>query len=188
MDSVPKTKHSFREQLSYSHSMANAPWWEEVYRRAFGTIASMTDIREDGWCQRSGVDRIVILESGKIIKVDEKVAKSIYPTFPIEQWSSLEDRRDGWVKKPMDTDFIAYAEAPTGMVWMWPVLALQRAWREYGRQWVSRYGHKKVPNYNYTTIIVPVPKMELMSAIRDALVVHYEPMGSYVYSAKAQEA
>jgi hypothetical protein len=179
VDNAPKKLHSFTEQLTYSHSMSAAPWWEAVYRKAFGQLASMADIREDGWSQRSGVDRIVVLKSGKIIKIDEKVARSVYPTLPLERWSSIEDRTPGWVQKPIDADFIAYAEAPTGEVYLLPVQLLQRAWRTIGKtKWVKLYPSLHVKNIGYTTIIVPVPKSEVFRAIQDAILVQHDPIGA----------
>jgi hypothetical protein len=65
------TIHDFQERLDFSHAYADAPWWRDVYRAAFPGFATWVSVREDGWAQRGGIDRVITLKSGRTITVDE---------------------------------------------------------------------------------------------------------------------
>src|SRR3954469_7630494 len=93
--------HDFFEQLEFSHECADAPFWEVVYRRAFPNLAALVNVRKDGWAQRGGIDRQLILSSGRAIAVDEKVRKRSWPDFALERWSDRDRRVPGWVQKPL---------------------------------------------------------------------------------------
>lgn len=71
--------HDFNDQLAYSHSQADRSYWQEVYRQAFPDMRRTLDLRHDGWHQRAGRDRMVILSSGRTIFIDEKVRSKSYP-------------------------------------------------------------------------------------------------------------
>lgn len=56
----------------------------------------------------------------------------------------------------------------------WPpisVPALQRAWRQHGRQWAGLYGVRRAVNPGSTSVSVPVPRGVLMQAIVEAMFV-----------------
>jgi len=78
------------------------------------------------------------------------------------------------VQKPLACDFIAYAYAPSGVCYLLPVVPLQRAWRQHGRQWIKEYGQRRAQNPGYVSVGVPVPRAVLMWAIVDAMVVQAE--------------
>lgn len=61
------TIHTFAKSLARSHIYADAPWWEETYREFFPGFASMVCVRDDGWAQRGGIDRVITLRSGRTI-------------------------------------------------------------------------------------------------------------------------
>jgi hypothetical protein len=65
-----------------------------MYRKAFPKLASAVAIREDGWAQRAGVDRVLTLECGRVYSVDEKVRTSDWPDILLEQWS---DKLAAWL-------------------------------------------------------------------------------------------
>ena len=142
-----------------------------MYRRAFPKLASAVVVREDGWAQRGGVDRVLTLECGRTYTVDEKVRTEDWPDILLERWSDEERRVPGWVQKPLACDFIAYAFAPSGVCYLLPVAPLQRAWRTNGRQWIELYGIRRARNVGYVSASVPVPKAVLMQAIADAMIV-----------------
>ncbi len=79
--------HNFNSDLEYSHSQSDAPWWEEVYRQAFPNFAGMVCVRNDGWAQRGGIDRVITLTSGKTLTIDEKVRREVWPDILLERWS-----------------------------------------------------------------------------------------------------
>ena len=122
--------HDFQERLAYSHAQEEAAWWEDVYRAAFPSLAAMVSVRADGWAQRAGIDRILTLNNGKVIKIDEKVRSRDFPDFALERWSNEANKKPGWTQKPLDCDFIAYAFVATGMCYLLPILLLQKASRE----------------------------------------------------------
>lgn len=165
--------HSFNECLARSHSYSEAPWWEQIYRSAFGGFASMTNVRADGWAQRGGIDRVVVLKSGKTLTIDEKVREKDYGDILLERWSDKERRVPGWVQKELACDFIAYAIAPIQTCWLLPFQPLRRAWRTNGKAWIDLYGTIIAHNRSYKTESVPVPIPVLMDAIQGAFIFHW---------------
>jgi len=143
----------------------------DTYRRAFPRLRSAVAVREDGWAQRGGVDRVLTLACGRTYTVDEKVRAEEWPDILVEQWSDEARRKPGWIQKPLACDFNAYGYAPSGVVYLLPVVPLQRAWRRHGRDWIKRYGQRRALNPSYVSVSVPVPIAVLMSAIVDAMVI-----------------
>lgn len=162
--------HEFASSLAFADRYRDAGWWAPVYARAFPSLASAVAIKEDGWAQRGGIDRLITLASGKTITVDEKIRARDWPDILLEVWSDEERRVPGWVQKPLACDFIAYAYAPSGVCYLLPVPALQRAWQAHGERWSRRYGLIRSRNARYVSASVPVPRDELMRAIVEALV------------------
>jgi len=163
--------HRFSESLALSNAFADAEWWIPIYRQAFPKLMTAVSIREDGWAQRGGIDRVLTLQCGRTYTVDEKVRTENWPDILLEQWSDEERRIPGWIQKPLACDFIAYAYAPTETCYLLPVAPLQRAWRQRGREWLVAYGTRRARNPGYTSVGVPVPRDVLMLAIVDAMMV-----------------
>jgi len=168
---VPTKAHDFATSLALSNSYADAPWWLDIYRRAFPSLVSAVSVRDDGWAQRGGIDRVLTLACGRTYSVDEKVRTNDWPDILLEQWSDEGRRSPGWVQKPLACDFIAYAFAPSRKCYLLPVVPLQRAWRQRGRHWVEQFGQRRARNPGYVSASVPVPIDVLMPAMMDAMVV-----------------
>lgn len=166
----PRT-HDFAESLALSNRYADAPWWLDIYRRAFPTLVSAVSVRDDGWAQRGGIDRVLTLACGRTYTVDEKIRTNEWPDILLEQWSDEGRRIDGWVQKPLACDFIAYAFAPIRRCYLLPVAPLQRAWRLHGEVWVRSYGHRRARNPGYVSASVPVPIRVLLREIMRAMIV-----------------
>ena len=164
-------RHRFHDSLALSNSFTDAPWWIDMYRRAFPKLASAVPVRNDGWAQRGGIDRVLTLECGRTYTVDEKVRMEDWPDILLERWSDEARRIPGWVQKPLACDFIAYAFAPSGICYLLPVAPLQRAWRQHGKEWIRRYGTRRAPNVGYVSASVPVPTDVLMQAIARAMII-----------------
>ena len=162
--------HDFRTSLALSETFSDAPWWMDLYRRAFPTLVSAVSVRNDGWAQRGGIDRVITLACGRVYTVDEKVRTSDWPDILLEQWSDEGRRSPGWIQKPLACDFIAYAFAPSRRCYLLPVALLQRAWRIEGREWVEVYGQRRARNPNYVSTSVPVPIGVLMRAMMTAMI------------------
>lgn len=163
--------HNFRESLALSEQYADAPWWEAVYRKAFPSFASTMLIRGDGWAQRGGIDRVVILASGKRYDIDQKVRERDWPDFCLEYYSDKERKTLGWVAKDLACDFIAYAFIPSQRCYLLPFAALRRAWHDHGSDWMRRYGKIEARNHGWTTESVPVPIPVVLRAMQDAMLV-----------------
>lgn len=170
-----RPEHHFRTSLAISDSYRGAGWWIPVYQRAFPRLESAVAVKDDGWAQRGGIDRLVTLSCGRTFSIDEKVRLHEWPDILLEQWSDEARRIPGWVQKPLACDFIAYAFAPTGVCYLLPVPALQRAWRMFGRDWIKHYGKRRAYNPGYVSVSVPVPKTELIWAIAQAMIVDPKP-------------
>lgn len=166
--------HDFAESLERSHSYANAPWWYEVYRLAFPNLQSAVNVREDGWAQRGGIDRVLTLASGKTISVDEKVREEDWPDFCLEYWSDEARKVRGWIAKDLACDFIAYAFVPSAKCYLLPFLTLRQAWRQNGQTWVRQYKRIEAKNPRYVTVSVAVPIHVVMQALSDAMLVKWD--------------
>lgn len=168
-------RHDFAASLALSRSFSDAPWWPELYNRAFPTLVSAVSVHDDGWAQRGGIDRVLTLACGRVYTVDEKVRTHDWPDILLEQWSDEERRSPGWVQKPLACDFIAYAFAPSRRCYLLPVNLLQRAWRLHGRTWLNCHGQRRAQNRGYVSTSVPVPIADLMQGMIDAMLVGLEP-------------
>lgn len=163
--------HDFQTSLAYSHEQEDAPWWREVYTQAFPTLQAMTSVRNDGWAQRGGIDRLLTLSDGTVLKVDEKVRRQDWPDIALERWSDFDRRVPGWVKKPLTCDYIAYALVPSQTCYLLPFQLLRRAWDTHEDEWMAK-GHRiEAQNRRYTTVSYGVPTRVVLDAIRDCLVV-----------------
>ena len=161
--------HDFQECLARSHAASDDPVWERIYRQAFPDFSAMVDHRGDGYWQRQGVDRSVTLNSSKQILVDEKMRERAYDDILLEYESNNVTGSPGWVRKPLQADYIAYYIKPAHIVYMLPVIQLQGAWTKHGAAWLKKHGTKEAVNDGYKTLNCPVPVKVLFSAIGQAL-------------------
>lgn len=174
------TVHNFHESLEKSHAQENAPFWREVYSRAFPGLASLVSVRKDGWAQRGGIDRVITLASGRVVTVDEKVRSKSYGDIILERWSSRERKVPGWVQKDLACDYIAYAFIPDARCYLLPFLSLRAAWLKNGREWIdwaksNEGGYRIVlaKNEGYTTESIAIPIPDLLSALQQAQIVEW---------------
>lgn len=171
--------HSFWSALAKSHLDANAPFWVEVYRRAFPNLAGCHATEAGGWAQKAGIDRVLVLKSGKTVTVEEKLRDRDWPDFCLEYWSDRDTRQVGWVCQDMGCDFVAYAFVPSRTCHFLPFVPLREAWRQHGRDWVARYPRVEAETHRYSggtyrsvSVAVPIPIVK--SAIADAMTVTWE--------------
>lgn len=173
--------HDFQESLKRSHEAEDLQIWEEVYRRAFPAYTGMVSYRRDGFWQREGIDRGVLLSNTKQLFVDEKVrgrnkkTKKVYDDILLEYISCDSTGAPGWVCKPLRADYIAYLIAPLGICHLLPVIQLQNAWGKYGEKWKDEYFLIKAPNNGYNTLSVGVPPDVLYPAIGRELRIRFDP-------------
>lgn len=171
------TVHNFSRSLALSASYADAPWWRVVYDAFFPGYAAMVNVRDDGPQQRAGIDRVITLETGRVVRVDEKVRAEDWPDFLLEVWSDFQNRKPGWIAKDLECDFIAYAFIPSRRCYLLPFLTLRVAWKRHGREWSDRaqlgapgYRVVRADNGRYTTVSIAVPIADLLDALSGAQV------------------
>lgn len=174
------TIHAFGRSLALSQEHESAPWWEPVYRQAFPGFACMVSVREDGWAQRGGIDRVITLKSGRTVTVDEKVRAKSYGDILLERWSSRERKTPGWAQKDLACDYIAYAFVPDRRCYLIPALSLRAAWLANGRSWIAKAeantdGFRTVlaRNESYTTESIAVPIVTFVDALQAAQIVDW---------------
>jgi len=174
--------HDFEDSLQRSHEAHDLPIWEEMYRQTFPDMIAMHDHREDGYWQRAGIDRSIILKSSKQILVDEKVrgrnrkTGRIYRDIAIEYVSNNRTDAPGWAEKELAADYIAYAIAPLGLGYLLPVLQFQAAWRRHKEEWLKRFPNKIAANNGYDTLFCPVPVKVLFPAIGEVFRPTFTPV------------
>jgi len=170
--------HNFKESLSRSHSYSEEDWWEVVYRKAFHNFECMMNVRQHGWAQIGGIDRVITLRSGKTITVDEKVREKDWDDILLERWSDRERGVPGWIQKDLACDYIAYAFAPSKTCYLFPFQQLRKAWLDNGREWVNKYKTIEAVNDSgggrtYITESIAIPKDILMPAISESMLIKW---------------
>lgn len=172
------TVHNFARSLKMSKSYGDAPWWGQVYRQAFPTMQAMVDVRSDGWAQRGGIDRQIVLADGTVIKIDEKVRSKDYPDFFLEAWSDRDRQVKGWAAKDLTCDFIAYAFVPSRTCYLLPFQLLRRAIDKHHGRWWREYLREPVENEqggrSWVTVGVAVPIDEVLCAITECMVIRWQ--------------
>lgn len=180
------TIHDFKESLAASHEAEDMPLWKEVYLKAFPNMVAMPNHRVDGYHQRQGIDRSIILDNGKQLWIDEKVrfrnkkTGQVYKDIALEYLSDKTRNTPGWVCKPLLCDYIAYAIAPLGKCYLLPVLQLQQAWRDNEDVWLGKYFTAEAKNgkdgvVEWITLSCCVPVNILFKAIGSCLRIDFQP-------------
>lgn len=180
------TVHEFTTDLAYSHAQEDSPWWDKVYRSAFGaSLKSHTRHTADGWHQRAGIDRLLILQDSTVIRVDEKVRRKSYPDILLETESKYYgegDRRNvqGWAIKHSASDYIAYAFEPTQVCYLLPFQLLRSTLRNNYSEWwdnADRRAHgfrwAMAKNPTYVTRSIAVPTELLMKSMSKSMCVRW---------------
>lgn len=173
--------NDFKADLEFSHLFEKNPIWDEIYKKSFPTMIEKISYKADGFWQREGIDRGIVLSSTKQVFIDEKVRGRnkktglVYDDIALEYLSSKEQSKPGWVCKPLRADYIAYLIAPLGRCYMLPVIQLQAAWQKYGEQWINKYPKIPASNIGYTTMSVGVPTNILFKALGEELRINFNP-------------
>ena len=174
--------HDFKDCLQFSHEFEDNPIWLKVYKKAFPSMISIISYRADGFWQRDGIDRGIILSTTKQIFIDEKVrgrnkkTGKVYTDIALEYVSNDRTNSPGWIIKPLRADYIAYLIAPIGRCFLLPVIQLQNAWFDKGEQWKIDYPNViRAPNAGYNTLSCGVPVIEVYKSIREQLIISFEP-------------
>lgn len=166
--------HDFNERLQFSQDHRNELFWEQIYRKAFPDMEWCKACLEDGQGQRMGIDRIIYLKSGKQLSIDEKLREAVYQDIFLEFLSNDQTGALGWIEKPLNIDYLAYAFLPNKHCYLFDWLMLRRAWQQYKTEWMAHYGSKPAKNKGYITLGCPVPITILLKAVSNARIIQID--------------
>ncbi|MGL6196674.1 MAG: hypothetical protein ACRC2T_17820 [Thermoguttaceae bacterium] len=166
--------HDFHKSLARSETIADEAWWEDVYRTAFPYFTSMERVIGDCPEQHNGIDRIIHLQNGGTVMVDEKVRHTDYDDVLIETYSSLERKTLGWACKPLHCDYIAYAFLPSRRCYLFPFQQLQKALQTNWRAWYRGCKRVQAKNNCYTTESLAVPIDVLQKAMTESALIRWD--------------
>jgi len=173
--------HDFTADLERSHAITGAPFWEDLYRRFFPDLQGIHAHNEDGQGQRAGIDRTLVLSSGKTLWIDEKVRFQNYPDIALEEWTDFDRGIPGWIQKRLLCDYILYTILPAGRAYLLPVLQTQEAWRRHGDEWkatrepITALNRDRKTGRTWESISWGIQPEELFPAIGACLRAHFEP-------------
>lgn len=163
--------NEFATDLAYSEAMSSDEFWEAIYRKAFPDMVGQLPVTGDNQAQRLGIDRLIVLASGRVLRVDEKKRRMVRNDILLEVVSVDTKNAPGWIEKDLAIDYLAYAFMPTKTCYLFPWDFLRSAWLRHGRDWRAAYGTVAAQNPGYRTISVPVPIKDLRRAVANAGVV-----------------
>lgn len=170
--------HDFKERLKFSEEASHEGFWRAVYSKAFPTMISMQMCQGACQGQQLGIDRIIQLQSGKTLRVDEKKRESEYADILLEYLSVDTTGAPGWIEKPLLIDYLAYAFMPTQRCYIFPWELLRRAWLHFKPNWhswakqrISGFQYVIADNGSYKTHSIAVPHAVLTKAIKDSMVI-----------------
>jgi len=163
--------HDFDERLRYSEAASEEPFWDAVYHKAFPTLVNHMLCSGDTQSQRLGIDRLIVLSSGKVLAIDEKKRSRDYPDILLEYLSNDTTGAPGWIEKDLQIDYLAYAFMPSQRVYLYPWEMLKRAWRNFRDEWLDLYKIPPARNKGYRTHSVAVPISILHSAVNRAMII-----------------
>lgn len=162
--------HDFKERLEYSLKSSEESFWKAIYQKAFPEIVRC-EICTDMTAQQLGVDRLIYLINGNVIRIDEKKREKDYPDILLEYISVDNANKPGWMEKDLAIDYLAYAFMPSQRVYLLPWLLLRRAWISFGEQWKKKYPIISAQNNTYKTYSVAVPIKVILTTIAQASII-----------------
>jgi hypothetical protein len=96
--------HDFKERLEFSESASGEPFWDAIYRKAFPGMVSHMPCPGDTQSQRLGIDRLILLSSGRVLAIDEKKREQDYNDILLEYLSNDSTGAPGWIEKELQID------------------------------------------------------------------------------------
>jgi len=170
--------HDFAEDLGWSQAASHEPFWQAVYTKAFPDMIGNMLAEGDTEAQRLGIDRWVHLSTGKVLAIDEKKRSGDWPDVALEYHHEGKPGMLGWIEKPLQVDFIAYAYMPSKTCLLLPWLLLRRTWLAHRAEWkdmakreVGGFKLIKAPNREYTTHSIGVPRGYLLDRLRASQII-----------------
>lgn len=169
--------HAFEERLAYSQMESDESFWMAVYQKAFPSLVGSIANTKDNEAQRKGIDRVLLLGNGTILKIDEKKRPRDYPDILLEYISNDRTGAVGWIEKDLAIDLLAYAFMPSKKVYFLDWQALRRAWHNHREDWLSNCKRIPAENAGYTTWSVAIPIKTLFIAMYSASIIDLGQVG-----------
>jgi hypothetical protein len=167
----PGVVHDFKEQLLYSEVSSDEIFWDAIYRKAFPGMVNQMLCSGNTHSRRMGIDRLIMLASGKVLAIDEKKRKEEYNDILLEYVSVDTTNTPGWIEKDLAIDYLAYAFMKSQRVYLFDWLMLRRAWGHFKSEWMNRYPKITAQNNGYKTLSVAIPIGILRNSVSQAMVI-----------------
>lgn len=167
----PTIIHDFNKQLQFSEAASDEPFWDAIYRKAFPGLVNHMLCSGDVRSQRLGIDRSILLSSGKTLYIDEKKRREDWPDILLEYISVDTTGAPGWIEKELQIDYLAYAFMQSKRVYLYDWLMLRRAWLHYRDDWKREHKVISAQNNGYKTLSLAVPIAVVNSAVSAARII-----------------
>jgi len=163
--------HDFRTQLAFSEAASDESFWNAIYKKAFPNMVNQMLCAGNTHSQRMGIDRLILLSSGRVLSIDEKKRRGEWSDILLEYVSVDTTGAPGWIEKDLSIDYLAYAFMQSQRVYLFDWLALRRAWMHYKELWKREYQTIQAQNNGYKTLSVAVPIEVVRKAASVAMIV-----------------
>ena len=160
--------HNFRESLDWSNSAEVEEYWQKIYSKLFPTMASMQVTEGKNQCQRLGIDRVIVLKSGKVIRIEEKIRRKNHDDIALE-FESGHGNNKGWANKKLLADYFVYGMPDKAYVF--PYENFRLVWNKRKYAWKKKYKIITVRNVGWTTKCLCVPFDVFLAEIMKTMVV-----------------
>ena len=164
-------KNDFKQDLTFSIKASDESFWTAIYHKAFPNMVSHMVCDGDTQSQRMGIDRVILLSNGRILKVDEKKRRKEYNDILLEYISVDKTGAPGWMEKDLSIDYLAYAFMQSKTVYLFDWCLLKRVWNHKKDYWIKNNSIPPAVNNGYNTLNVAVPIKELMSLVSTASII-----------------
>ena len=169
--STPIHVHHFERDLDWSTSPEQDRAWLAAYRRAWGSIDHIEQVR-DRERQRRGIDREVYFGQAAHVSVEEKTIYGYPPCVPLEVYKQF--RQPSWSHPDgvPQADWLAIRRATTGRTYLYSTQAWRRALERNLASWMRRYAVREVTSASsghgrtWTVTVVCVPESVIERAVR----------------------
>lgn len=168
--------NEFHVDLKYSQDKTEDQIINDFYRKFFPNMKEVKATSNFNLtAQKSGIDKIITLNNGKEIKIEEKKRRTDYGDILLEEWSVFRNgkgEKKGWTGDPKKvSDYIIYIILPK--IYIFPYDMLQLAWRTNYKLWLNKakneedgFRYVEAPNPGYITTNIAVPTNILFEAIQ----------------------
>lgn len=146
-----ETVHDFGISVEKGSDTKNDPFFDEMYRRTFPTLDTIARTQSSASkVQKSGCDVVIILSSGREIRLDEKRRFGTFTDIALEYKHvySGGGSADGWIEKDLAIEYLAYGIIRLKQGYIIPWIDLQKVWRKNKAEWIRNGINKEQGFFN----------------------------------------